>query len=102
MISNDNDVVQSQGLALGLDETEEKADFSMKVYPNPAKSQFTIELKDGDFEIRIFNLLGVEKYFSKRNSSVAISTVNWPSGIYLIEVYDLQTDKQVNGKVVIQ
>jgi Secretion system C-terminal sorting domain len=102
MVSNDNDIAQSQGLTLGLDKTEEKDIFSMKIYPNPAKSQFIIELEDGDFEIKIFDLLGVEKYFTKRNSSAEISTVNWPSGIYLIEVFDLQSKKQVNGKVVVR
>src|SRR5690606_1366775 len=91
----------------------EKDAFSMKVYPNPAKSQFTIELQEGKYAIRIIDFLGVERYSTNANSNIVVSTSGWPTGIYWIEarpydphdrvgrVVDLQSEKFTGGKVVV-
>ncbi len=109
-----DDVTESEDKVSALKADSEKDAFNMKVYPNPAKSQFTIELSEGKYTIRIIDFLGVERYSTKANSYLVVSTSGWPSGIYWIEarpydphdrvgrVVDLQSEKFTGGKVVVQ
>ena len=108
------DVEESEEKVSALKADSEKDAFNMKVYPNPAKSQFTIELSEGKYAIRIIDFLGIERYSAIANSYLVVSTSGWPSGIYWIEarpydphdrvgrVVDLQSEKIMGGKVVVR
>ena len=67
---------------------------AFKIFPNPAKDEFTVSgLQFPVEKIEIFNLLG-ETVFSQQpqTSNFKLQTTNLPNGIYIIKAY---TDKGV-------
>jgi len=64
----------------------------MKVFPNPAKGKFTIQLKEaaaGDSQIQVIDLQGklvVQQRFN-RTTQVAVDVAQLPAGTYLIKVH---------------
>jgi hypothetical protein len=62
---------------------------SIKVFPNPAKDSFTLELNNiGKAEVKIFNVLGsvVYKESVNKNSIQINKNSKFTSGIYLVKV----------------
>jgi hypothetical protein len=61
------------------------------IYPNPATNEIHLLIGEGgDYELKIFNMLGqqvaVEKINLQQDESVTVSTSNLPSGTYQILV----------------
>jgi hypothetical protein len=61
------------------------------VYPNPSDDQFTVELPDGTFNFRIYDLLGkqINNYsHTIQNGKLLISIPD--KGVYILEVSNSQ------------
>lgn len=57
---------------------------AMKVYPNPAHNQVTIE-KEGDFPVSIYRIDGLLMYSQQENvHHISLSTADWAPGNYII------------------
>ncbi len=68
---------------VGLDETA-RGSAGLKVYPNPATDNFTVESAAGRRQIlNIFDLTGSTKLSTFIDEKQNIDTSEWPSGIYL-------------------
>jgi ELWxxDGT repeat protein len=70
------------------------------IYPNPANSKVNIKVLDNStiLNVKIYDLLGKEIYFSKNNSELDLSNLN--NGIYLIKVST--SNSSHNSKLVIK
>lgn len=58
------------------------------VYPNPAKSWVTLEIKAGVSKVEIYNLLGNRIQTFKSNGTeqqIPVNVKNWKKGIYLVK-----------------
>ncbi len=76
---------------------------SLNIYPNPAKSVFTIDLgatKTG--EIQIVDAMGRRVYSNEFNgkSKLRINSSNWEKGIYMIQM--ISNDEVSSSKIVIE
>ncbi len=72
--------------------TESLSNSKLEIYPNPIKDEFTIELKMEGAKIDkliVFDLLGrvVERKNNLKNSKFSVSTTEWPSGHYFLQVF---------------
>ena len=102
-ICHQNPLVQSQFTAIQTfttplrleDETVEasvtETQNELFIYPNPAGNEIHLLIGEGgDYELKIFNMLGqqvaVEKINLQQDESVTVSTSNLPSGTYQILV----------------
>ena len=68
---------------------ENNFDLAINIFPNPVSNELTLILPDNisEAEIKIFNLLGEEKYFSKVNERrTQIDISGLANGAYLIEM----------------
>lgn len=75
---------------------------SIKIYPNPATSGFTIST-DGELnQVEVFNTLG-QKVFNNiiPAKSYYLNTTEWESGIYIVKTKDLSGELKT-AKVVVQ
>lgn len=61
---------------------------TVKIYPNPAHAFVIIEQQAGESAIEIVNLLGELVYKGVlREPQTKISTANWPTGVYLLQIH---------------
>lgn len=77
---------------------------SIKVYPNPAKENFTIQLSHiNSAEIKIYSVLGKLMYHDKtKNENILIkNTSKFKTGVYIIKVFT-DNQKVYNKKLVIE
>jgi glucose/arabinose dehydrogenase len=90
--------------------SEEKS-FSLSLYPNPADFSTTLELQsanEGNYRIRLFDLLGREKLFKQikihpgPSQAIPIDTQTFPAGIYIMEVSNQETGEVAKEKLVIE
>lgn len=61
----------------------------ISIYPNPAESYFTIELKNVDSierELVVYNTSGKLVYSSTMNKEVTLDVQNWTAGLYFIRI----------------
>ncbi len=71
--------------------TQSEPNIQYQVYPNPGSSYLHIRTNPASFEtiVTIRSLQGEVVYHSSKSGAIeVISIVNWPNGIYLIEVLD--------------
>jgi len=76
----------------GVEELEIE-DYGIKIYPNPANTEITIELKDRrqKTEVSIFNLTGEELFKQQTtNNKQQINISILPSGIYFVKIVNEQ------------
>ena len=75
---------------------EDKAVGGIKIYPNPSKGKFTMQIADrhllkGSCNIEIYTVLG-EKIYSyaeiNQQKSYEINLSNIPKGIYFIKIHN--------------
>ncbi|QNR25630.1 pullulanase X25 domain-containing protein [Croceimicrobium hydrocarbonivorans] len=60
---------------------------SLKVYPNPFSGSTTIELPEGNFEVKVYNLTGsLVEHMSNVEGKVEWNAAQLNSGIYIINV----------------
>ena len=75
--------------AIGISEVEES---SLKVYPNPASSNVTIERTKGSSWISIYDLKGVEVRRARfEDSKLTLDVSDLPSGIYIVKTEEGNT-----------
>jgi len=77
---------------------------STKIYPNPAKDNFTISFNnlDGVKNIEIYNLLGKRVYDnSTENDVLNISTTDLKKGVYLIRIFS-ENKKIHHSKLIVK
>lgn len=72
----------------GLDATEEIIQ-SIKIFPNPAKESFTIEINgttDSISDVFVIDIQGKIVYKGTINQAITIDTYSWNSGIYFVKI----------------
>ncbi|MDE1191118.1 MAG: T9SS type A sorting domain-containing protein [Arachidicoccus sp.] len=73
------------------------------VYPNPIKAKGYLKINTPDNSVvKIINLSGHEIVSKNSNGTLTISTSNWSSGFYFINVYDLSGKIISTSKVIVQ
>jgi len=95
------------GLMLGLKNKEVETDSGIKIYPNPATGQFTIDMSQSKLKkqrnLIVYDLNGRVLYKKQLKSSkekVLIDSEKWQSGIYLINLF-CQKKLIFSGKVIL-
>ncbi len=63
-------------------------DYQMKIFPNPAQDQLTIEWEAGRMvDVEVFNLMGQRiTYFEASGGRKYLDTSTWENGIYFIQI----------------
>ena len=81
----------------GFELTKVKFDF----FPNPAKSNFRVELPNEQFELNVFDSLGIKRlHFSNLKDIGDIAIGNLPNGVYLVNIVT-SDEKVLNRKLII-
>ena len=92
-----------ESTTLGLDDRDLKA-ASIKIYPNPAKDEFTIALQNINSvkRIEIYNILGKRVYQNTlKDNTLEVKNAGFKSGVYLVKAFS--DDNQVfHSKLVIK
>lgn len=83
--------------------SENTNNFSYSIYPNPGNEYFIFnsETTSNFYSISIFNIYGKLIAQFQTNSSIKIETSNWNSGLYNLSIYDNQSKKISNEKLLI-
>lgn len=71
---------------------------TIKVYPNPFESSFTIEGVEGTLEISIYNSFGQLVYEDK--ASDGIIQTNLVPGLYFLNIKQIETNKSFSTKLI--
>ncbi|WP_194851180.1 T9SS type A sorting domain-containing protein [Nonlabens antarcticus] len=71
-------------------------ELSLKVFPNPTTSLVEVNYKNS-LQIEVFDLLG-SSLLKTKNNSVDLS--NFSSGMYLMKIMDVQTNKSLLKKII--
>lgn len=71
---------------------------TIKVYPNPFENSFSIQGTDGSLEITIYNCFGQIVY--KDELSNGIIQTNLMTGIYFLNIKQLETNKSFTTKLI--
>ncbi|MEM9824651.1 MAG: T9SS type A sorting domain-containing protein, partial [Bacteroidota bacterium] len=58
--------------------------FDPVVFPNPATTQFEVNLPDGIHEIRVYDLMGSVLHQQEYEFNASIDAANWKRGVYFI------------------
>jgi hypothetical protein len=80
----------------------EIADNQMIVSPNPANNAVQIELKKGNYTLRVANTIGQVIFEQNTEGVLSVNVSTWTNGIYLFEVMDKATKKPQRTKIVVQ
>lgn len=59
-----------------------RVDFNL--YPNPTQGNVILELEEKDFEVRLFNLQGVQLYYARNEKELSLNDM--ATGIYFVRV----------------
>jgi choice-of-anchor B domain-containing protein len=86
-------VFNVSGLITGIDvETNDRNNDNLMIYPNPAAEKINLEFLDNTENriIKIYNSFGEELFIQNigRNKTANISTENFNSGVYYIEIVE--------------
>lgn len=80
-------------------ETEENAKQSFSIYPNPGTSCVNIKAQTEGAVVRFYDLQGKLMKAKMFDFNTSIDAENWPSGIYLWEIWH-DNQKEASGKWV--
>jgi hypothetical protein len=103
------------GVATAVDENGQEVvsmkGFTMNVYPNPAKSKFTVELdrpnaQDIDFEVEVYDLMGRLIYtkssiFADKKQVVDLTGSSLASAVYIVRVRESGDKDNVRSHKVV-
>ena len=81
------DAVATQSLilsrsSLGFGEEQ----LEVRAYPNPAEGSITLEMPEGLCVVRAFSLTGAEVFQAPGFDGMRITTSDWPSGTYILDL----------------
>ena len=84
---------------------DENALFGVKIYPNPATNQFTIEISNSQISIETINIYNLQGKLIKTItenivSTMNISTENMVKGFYLTELISENGSKKINKLII--
>lgn len=84
---------------------EDNSLFEVKIYPNPAVNQFTIEVSNSKVLIKTINIYNIQgkliKTISENNkSTITVSTENMTKGFYLTELISVTGSKKINKLII--
>jgi len=73
-----------------------KGQNSISVYPNPSENIFYIDHIPATSELYVYDIIG-RKIFETYNISgkMQLNALNWPAGIYILQLYDMQGNSKV-------
>lgn len=77
---------------------------SIKIYPNPAKDEFTVSFRNiaNIKQIEIYNILGKRIYqISPKNNVIEIDSAKFETGVYLIKAFSVDR-KIFHSKLIIE
>jgi hypothetical protein len=72
------------------------------VYPNPANTFVQMELKKGNYNLRVSSAIGQTIFAQNTEGVLSVNVSTWTNGIYLFELTDKTTNKRQHSKIVIQ
>ncbi len=87
---------------------QKKPNLAVSLFPNPARSHFTIYTHDNYFirdgVISIYNTFGIEvlKQVNIVSDKIEVDVNGLPEGLYIFKLYDLSNNQSATGKVMIQ
>lgn len=90
-------VSEKTEVIISLLNTEDQNLFEFKIYPNPSKGIFNIELNE-DAEITIFDIHGRTVYNGTKKAGVSVMQQDLSSGTYIVQV---KTDTSMTTKKLI-
>lgn len=77
-----------------------------QVYPNPSQRKIAITLQDSypkNYQLRSYTLQGKQTHhFQLQSTYTELDYSNWPSGIYILVIYDQTGNKSSAKRVIIQ
>lgn len=79
-----------------------KQTLTFKIYPNPAKNQFFIEGIQHESMVNIYNSMGSLVYSEQIAESKTIDIQKLTTGLYFIEIEDLQLHQKGSSKLIIR
>ena len=85
-----------------VETSREIAENQMIVSPNPANNAVQIELKKGNYTLRVSNTVGQTIFEQNTEGVLSVNVSTWTNGIYLFEVTDKATNKAQRSKIVVQ
>ena len=71
----------------------------LKIFPNPTKGAFSIQLKPGEYRIKVFNVFGMPIFQTSAWGSAQIATNDWGQGLYFVEIYDKKNNERISSKI---
>ncbi|MBT7687653.1 MAG: T9SS type A sorting domain-containing protein, partial [Flavobacteriales bacterium] len=77
----------------GVGNQDLESAYAFKVFPNPATTRFKIELKEGFYQLEIFDSNGAKAKSRIIKSQHTEDVSELPSGIYTIRVLNLSTQR---------
>ena len=78
-----------------------QAKVTVSVYPNPFAESISVEAP-GDYEVILNNTLGQKVAEKTGRTTVTVSTVDLPAGMYIVSVFDMHGTKIHDAKIVKQ
>ena len=75
----------------------------LKVYPVPAKNNLTIETGiTKNMKLNIYNAIGQELWSGQINNKLNVGVNNWPKGIYLLQIADVETGNKISRSISVE
>lgn len=75
-------------------------DFAIKIYPNPVKDFFKIDLPSKlNYQAKLFDAKGVLLIDQSNNNYFDVA--NYSNGLYLLEIVDLNSNQKITKKLII-
>ena len=76
-------------------------EWSVSIYPNPAKSQFFVSSKNESIDVQIFSLSGSLLASLRVDSNQSVSTQDLSAGVYIVRLSGVKSKETVVSKLII-
>lgn len=86
--------------AIELVPNSKESEIGLRAYPNPFVSRLTLELNNNQNHIRITNIAGQTVYSSVGQNTIDIDVLEWPTGIYFVNVMNDQNKSLAIEKII--
>lgn len=75
---------------------------NMNIYPNPAKDSFHIQGNTGHYLYQLTDMKGIVLSSGKFVNTIDVSLGTYAEGIYVVNVFDLKSDKYFSAKLSVK